>query len=399
MFDFNFGQGLAKTCFLMVICVNAVTGAAAAQTLTVLHTFTDTPDGAYSSAGLTPDGRGNLYGTTQAGGANRFDGGTVFKIDRRGKETVLYSFCADENCTDGTQPLGGVIFDLAGNVYGTTSLGGAFGFGTVFKLDPSGKETVLYSFKGLNVGDGAAPGYGNLLRDQAGNLYGVTLNGGLNCTYSSLGCGTIFKVDPSGKETVIHRFSGGLDGALPPSNLTADSQGRLYGTTLWGGSENCGTVFAFSRTKRRVLHNFSCAGEFFPNAGLARDSQGSLYGTTAFGGDFSFGTVFKLTPDGHESVLYSFKGGAGDGCVPSLNNLILDKDDNLYGITADCGANQAGVVFKLDRAGNETILYNFTGQADGGNPQTTLVRDARGNLYGTTYFGAACCGTVFKLTP
>jgi len=154
-----------------------------------------------------------------------------------------------------------------------------------------------------------------------------------------------------------------------------------------------------SRTGRRVLHNFSCAGEAEPNAGLVRDPRGNLYGTTPFGGDNNCGTVFKLTNDGQESVLYSFKGAPSDGCVPSLNNLILDKDGNLYGITADDGANLYGVVFKLDQAGNETILYNFTGQADGGSPQTTLLRDANGNLYGTTYVGAACCGTVFKLTP
>jgi uncharacterized repeat protein (TIGR03803 family) len=327
----------------------------------------------------------------------------VYRLNRNRQETVLYSFCAQTNCFDGSTPYGGVILDSSGNLYGATSAGGAFGFGVMFKLDPSGNEKVLYSFKGLAKRDGASPAYGNLVRDAAGNLYGATLNGDLACTYSTTGCGVIYRIDPTGKESILHRFTGGSDGGLPPWNPIA-AGGGLYGTTFRGGSAGCGVVFKIGITGHFiVLHNFGCSeGDASgPNAGLIRDRSGTLYGTTAFGGTQSQGTVYKLVPStGVETVLHMFAGGTSDGCVPGLANLTLDASGNLYGTTPSCGTNGNGVIFKLDSAGIETVLYDFIDGTDGGIPQSTLLRDAAGNLYGTTYFvnGFSCCGTVFEFT-
>jgi uncharacterized repeat protein (TIGR03803 family) len=377
--------------------------AAQAQTLETILSFNGQQDGAYSSAGLTHDAGGNLYGTTQAGGIFNFNGGTVFRINRVGQEAVLHSFCAETNCADGSTPYGGVILDSAGNLYGATSAGGTLGFGAVFKIDSTGNETVLYSFQGLASGDGASPAYGNLVRDAAGNLYGVTLNGGLTCSYSTAGCGIVYKIDPAGNETVLHTFTGGIDGALPPADLIAGSGGNFFGTTFRGGPAGCGVVYKIGPTGTfTVPYDFNCEFGWGPNAGLVRDSSGNLFGTTAFGGTWSRGTVFKLSrATGAATDLHDFLGGTGDGCAPGPGNLTLDAAGNIYGTTPDCGASGYGIIFKLDPAGNETILYNFAANANGGIPQTTLLIDGAGNLWGTSYFinGFGCCGTVFKLTP
>jgi uncharacterized repeat protein (TIGR03803 family) len=374
-----------------------------AQTLKTILSFNGQSDGAYSSSGLVHDASGNFYGTTQAGGVFNFNGGTVFRIDHLGHETVLHSFCAEANCADGSTPYGGVILDSSGNLYGATSAGGAFGFGAVFKIDASGNESVLYSFQGLAAGDGASPAYGNLVRDAAGNLYGVTLNGGVTCTYTTAGCGVVYKIDPAGNETILHTFTGGNDGGLPPADVIADPRGTLYGTTFRGGPAGCGVVYKIGPTGVfSVPYDFNCEFGWGPNAGVIRDSSGNLYGTTAFGGTWSRGTVFKLaTSTGVQTDLHDFLPGTVDGCVPGLGSLTLDSAGNLYGTTSDCGAKGYGVIFKVDPAGNETVLYNFTGGTDGGLPQTTLLRDGAGHFWGTSYEsnGFGCCGTVFRLTP
>ncbi len=394
-------QGAALALTFAAMCIASQT--TRAQTLKTILSFNGQQDGAYSSSGLTHDASGNLYGTTQAGGVFNFNGGTVYRVDRIGRETVLHSFCDETNCTDGSTPYGGVILDSSGNLYGATSAGGAFGFGAVFKIDSTGKETVLYSFKGLPSGDGASPAYGNLVRDAAGTLYGVTLNGGLTCSYSTAGCGVVYKVDASGKETILHSFTGGSDGGLPPADLIAGAGGSLYGTTFRGGPAGCGVVFKIGTTGDfTVLYDFNCEFGWGPNAGLIRDSSGNLFGTTAFGGTWSRGTVFKLAPATRvETEIHEFQGGTSDGCAPGPGNLTLDAAGNIYGTTPSCGASGYGVIFKLDPAGNETVLYNFSGGADGGVPQTTLLRDGAGHLWGTSYFtdGFSCCGSVFKLTP
>jgi uncharacterized repeat protein (TIGR03803 family) len=216
---------------------------------TVLHTFSGGTDGAIASAGLIRDSAGDLYGTT-SGGGDSGSSGVVYKVSRTGKFSVLHSFSG----ADGSGPgMGHLILDSAGNLYGTTQAGGAFSSGVVFKLDPAGKETVLYGFKGgEDWGHPTMP----LVRDAAGNLYGTTYyGGGYFACGGEAGCGTVFKVDTAGKEIVLHRFSSGKDGANPLQGLVADSAGNLYGTTQWGGDPNiqcgntttgCGTVFKLS---------------------------------------------------------------------------------------------------------------------------------------------------------
>lgn len=205
-------------------------------TTTVLHSFTGGNDGGYPSAGLIADSNGNLYGTAYTGGASGY--GAIFEVTQKGKESVLYSFCSQANCVDGQYPLAVLIADAQGNLYGTTLEGGSLGYGTVFKLSPKGKETVLYSFTGGTT-DGAFP-YAGVIADSRGNLYGTTHLGG---TSADGGYGTVFKVTPNGKETVLHFFASGSDGAYPDAPLIADSRGDLYGTTFAGGAHGLGTVF------------------------------------------------------------------------------------------------------------------------------------------------------------
>jgi uncharacterized repeat protein (TIGR03803 family) len=346
-------------------------------------------------AGLITDGRGNLYGTTSAGGAS--NNGTVFKLDITG-ETVLYSFCASRNCTDGAFPGAGLLLDKAGNLYGTTLSGGTSGHGVVFKLAASGKERVLHGFAGNRM-DGTSPQAG-LITDPAGNLYGTTTYGG------SFDDGIVFKLNKAGKETVLHNFTGGADGGNPQyGSVVRDAAGNLYGTTYTGGSfscgggDGCGTVFKLDKTgKEIVFHNFSSQQDGQTYAGLIRDAAGNFYGTTAFGGPTANGVVFKLDATGTETILHSFTGGT-DGGFPYAG-LVRDTAGNLYGTTQSGGASGWGVVFKLDASGTETVLYSFTGGTDGGLPYGDLIRDGAGNLYGTTNVGGASnFGVVFKVTP
>ncbi len=263
---------------------------------TVLHSFTVEPDGALPAGGLVRDEAGNLYGTTINGGA--FASGIVFKVDKNGAETVLYNFCSQGNCTDGVGPSAGLIRDALGNLYGTTVSGGTsvLGSGTVFKLDTKGVETVLYNFSGGP--DGGTP-QAALVRDAAGNLYGTTSFGGDFDCDAALGCGTVFKLDTNLEETVLHAFTGGDDGALLFGSLVLDAAGNLYGTTEINGASGYGTVFKLTKRGRlTVLHSFNNLDGAFPQSALLRDRDGTLYGTTESGGDLNCdcGTVFKLTP-------------------------------------------------------------------------------------------------------
>jgi uncharacterized repeat protein (TIGR03803 family) len=361
-------------------------------TLTVLHNFSGSAhgDGTRSYGRLWRDAGGNLYGTTLDGGASHL--GVVFKLDSSGHETILHSFTGPP--ADGANPYAGLVGDSAGNLYGTTYFGGASNFGVVFKLDSTGHETVLHSFAGPPA-DGANP-YAGLVRDSAGNLYGTTVMGGGSRK------GVIFKLDSSGHETILHSFAGlPADGANPLAGLIRDSAGNLYGTTPNAGASNRGVVFKLDSTRHEtVLYSFTgLADGANPYAGLIRDSAGNLYGTTAFGGN-EFGVVFKLDSTSQETVLHSF-GGAHDGARPQAG-LVRDSAGNLYGTTVLGGASpNFGVVFKLDSTGHETVLHSFAGPpADGSQPQAELIRDLAGNLYGTTPFGGTSnLGVVFKLTP
>jgi uncharacterized repeat protein (TIGR03803 family) len=305
--------------------------------------------------------------------------------------SILHSF---RGGLDGTNLYGGVILDARGNVYGTTYGAGnsgcsAPGCGTVFRVNPSRRETVLYRFAGMPDGQNST---GTLVRDSAGNLYGTTQNGGTD------GHGTVFKLDTTGTETVLHSFANGpTDGGYPSAGLIRDAAGNLYGTTPSGGTSDNGTVFKVDSTGvETVLHLFTNVPDgASPNAGLIRDAAGNLYGTTIAGG-VGYGTVFKVSSTGVETVLYSFTGGT-DGLVPE-GGLVRDSAGNLYGTTFYGGVSNFGTVFKLNTTGLETVLYSFTGGGDGQNPQAGLVRDTAGNLYGTTEFGGTSnLGTVFKL--
>ncbi len=361
------GQAAGAALALAILFGLAVlaTGTAQAQTYTesVLYSFAGPPDGAYPYAGLVRDAQGNLYGTTAHGGAN--SDGAVFKLDTNGNETVLYSFMGGG---DGANPQAGLVRDAQGNLYGTTWGGGAYSDGTVFKLDTSGNETVLYSFTGTG-GDGTNSQAG-LVRDAQGNLYGTTWGGG---AYS---LGTVFKLDITGKETVLHSFMGGGDGAQSYAGLARDAQGNLYGTTEYGGASNLGTVFKLDATgEETVLYSFgeNSGDGTGPTTGLVRDAQGNLYGTTAFGGDTACkvilyrsgcGTVFKLDTAGNETVLHSFTRTNGDGVGP-LAGLVRDAQGNLYGTTNSGGSSGWGTVFKVDPTGNEIVLHSFTGTGEG----------------------------------
>ncbi|MGD0867114.1 MAG: choice-of-anchor tandem repeat GloVer-containing protein, partial [Rhizomicrobium sp.] len=323
--QYLFRCGLALTLFVPLHSVRAATE-------TVLYSFcsqANCTDGSSPDAGLIMDSAGNLYGTTSLGGANigsstEYSEGTVFKVEPGGTETVLYSFCSQTNCTDGATPQAGLIMDKKGNLYGTTSTGGANilyvnSAGTVFKLEPGGTETVLYSFCSQNnCTDGAGP-QGSLIRDKKGNLYGTTYGGGANAFGGGGGGGTVFKVEPGGTETVLYSFcsqTNCTDGSLPKAGLIMGSAGTLYGTTQGGGSNidlfGAGTIFKVEPGgTETVLYPLcsqaNCTDGVGPQGGLIMDSAGNLYGTTASGGEHSGGAVFKLPPGGGaETWLLSF---------------------------------------------------------------------------------------------
>jgi uncharacterized repeat protein (TIGR03803 family) len=308
-----------------------------------LHIFVGT-DGANPAAGLVTDGSGNLYGTTSQGGVGNPSAGTVFKLAppaSQGEpwtETVVYTFPGG---VDGAHPYAGLTRDDAGNLYGTTNGGGASNYGTVFQLSAAGKETVLYSFTGSPDG---ANSYAGVIRDSTGNLYGTTSGGG------AFGYGTVFKLSSTGQETVLHSFNGGTDGAYPTAGLILDSSGNLYGTANEGGAaDDEGTIFEItSAGSFSVLHTFtgSVAGAN-PAAGMIMDSAGNLYGTTAEGGDTDDdGTVFQLNPaTGSFTVLHTFASGPV-GNYP-YTGLAFDSAGNLYGATEDGGTAKKGLVYEI----------------------------------------------------
>lgn len=353
---------------------------------TVLYSFQGAPDAGGPISGLTRDADGNFYGTTQYGGAS--DQGTVFKLDASEHESVLYSFQIIPSYQG--IPFSGVIRDAAGNLYGTTMKGGSGSFGTVYKIDASGNETVLFNF---NPFGGINPQAG-LIRDAAGNLYGTTAAGG------EWGMGVVFKLDSAGNESILYSFArpefSGYSG--PTSGVIRDSAGNFYGTVPTTGLANLGYVYklAANGAETTLLGFPGGHSGYAPGAGLVSDGAGNMYGTTAFGGAANAGVVYSVGASG-TAVVYSFR-GAPDGNIPG-GGLIRDAAGNFYGVTAFGGQDDQGAVFTVDPAGNESVLYSFTGGTDGANPWGNLARDAKGNLYGTTVGGAAGSGCVFKLAP
>ena len=416
-----------------VLALTSVIAPAAGKdsgSVTVLHTFNG-QDGAFPTAGLSADAAGKLYGTTQTDGA--YDSGTVFQLsptsDGGVRFSLLYVFTGG---TDGGSPLGTLIFDPQGNGYGTASSGGANGQGVVYKLTPPGSgtqwnETVLYSFQGGS--DGELP-FGEVVFDAAGNLYGTTSRGGvthLGCFQS--GCGTIYELSPTAngpwQETVLHRFSDSNgEGAEPRAGLVFDAAGNLYGTTNSGGnnsvgacntidSDGCGTVFELMPGSQNqwqlvTLVDFNFTDGGLPRAGVTLDGKGDLFGATTIGGALNGGTVFSLTQNsGRWSAGSQFS--LPPRSQPS-GNLALDNAGNLYGTTYQGGANESGSVFQLVPNGNgwtEHVLYNFnvTGQRTGENPFDGVLIYHDALLLTTTQGGNLndCspnpgCGTVIGLS-
>jgi uncharacterized repeat protein (TIGR03803 family) len=354
---------------------------ACGSNFSLLYSFAGAGDGADPYHTLIQGSDGDFYGTTLAGGAS--NSGAIFKVTPSGTESIFYSFAAI--------PYSGLLQSSDGNIYGTTASGGSSGRGTVFKITPSGTETVLYSFPA-----GSSEPYTGLVQGTDGNFYGTT---GANGTSDD---GTVFKITPSGTETVLHAFAkSGTDGQIPYAGLIQGSDGNFYGTTYFGGANGFGTVFKVTPSgTETVLYSFAGGSDGeHPYGGVIQGGDGNFYGTTYQGGTSGYGTVFKVTPSGIETVLYTFAGGSGDGATPEAG-VIQGRDGNFYGSTLQGGASGLGTVFELTPSGTETILHAFAGgSGDGANPGANLVQASDGNLYGTTAAGGpGGHGTFFKVT-
>jgi uncharacterized repeat protein (TIGR03803 family) len=372
-----------------------------AQKLKTLHQFNVAikGEGANPHGALLRDAAGNLYGTTLDGGTGD---GTVFKIDSTGKESVLFAF---DLPVSGSSPDTPLIQDRTGNLYGIVQEGGPGGGGLVYKLSPQGEQTILHAFQLMPRGGPVVP-TGGLFMDKSGNLFGTTFSGG-KCPS---GCGTVFRLDPAGKLHLLHKFTGGSDGSEPFGPLVQDAKGNLYGVAHAGGDlscpdpdfpgDGCGTVFKLAKNgKLTVLHTFAGGKDgSIPQGGLAMDAAGNLYGVTGVGGHREFGTAFKISKDGKYTILHRFL--RKEGTSPN-GGLVLDEAGNLYGTANFNGAHNLGTVFELSPDGQLTVLHRFKGDVDGGLPSAGLIRDAAGNLYGTTTRNVAnqhIQGTVFEIT-
>lgn len=394
-----------------------------AQTFTVLHAFSGAPDGAYPADGVFIDASGNVYGTTVTGGDPTCSNypqppgcGAIFKIDGSGTESILYSFGHGH----GDSPYATVVRDAAGNLYGTTLAGGHFLYGTVFKLDVAGNETIIHNFDShvANLGKGILP-YDRVRLDSKGNLYGTTYAGGNGTGGASTGMGVVFTLTQTGIETVLYKFDCPVCGTgtgsgfgYPMSGVIRDSEDNFYGMTPTGGlattqcTWGCGVVYKIEKHGLgTILYAFTggTTDGAYPTGELIRDAAGNLYGTTREGGGnacgdaLGCGTVFKLDAEGNETILYRFTGNL-DGGAPS-GGLVRDSHGNFYGTTQfggantnlPCGASGCGVVFKLKLNGEESVLHSFNGTTDGIYPNPNLTIDSGGSLYGTTSQGGTTC--------
>jgi uncharacterized repeat protein (TIGR03803 family) len=384
--------------------------------------------------GVIFDSAGNLYGTTFDGGGAGCDDagcGTVFELTPSGEGkwtmTVLHSF--RPKAKDGSGPKASLTMDAAGNIYGTTQFGGRYGYGTVFELIPGAggvwTEAVLHNFN--NTGkDGYFP-VGNLIFNASGNLYGTASQGGV------YGLGVVFELSPAKngkwKEKVLHSFGNGTDGAGALAGLGFDTAGNLYGTTQYGGSAEAGTVFrlapgANGKRTEKILYDFKLNGKdgTGPQGGVVFDTVGNLYSTTTYGGTSTqcsggCGTVFELVPGANdtwtETVLHIFGLVGTDGALP-LVGLVLDATGNLYGTTLEGGEGVSGpgTIFEMipgtGGQWSETVVFSFAsnGAKDGTYPSAELILDNTGRMYGTAQGGGSLsdcsglgCGTVFRFTP
>jgi uncharacterized repeat protein (TIGR03803 family) len=395
------------TLFLMIAIL--LTASSSASTFKVIYSFSFS-DGSSPNGDLITDAAGNLYGTTQFGGkSNR---GIVFKLDANGQQTILYTFTG---AADGGIPIGRLLRDSAGNLYGITSAGGdpVCSCGTVFKLAKNGSLKVLHNFKGGKDGvqNQGQPELGLVM--VKGDLYGSASFGGVSGCDGNLGCGVIFKVTQSGKETVLHRFTGQADGAFP-QDLTTDKAGNIYGAT--GGSYmqgNAGTLFKLDTAgKLTTLYTFPGGADgTSPRWHLLRSASGVFHGVTQFGGNTTScatgsvgcGVAFTVDASAKERILHTFGKKSTDGEVPSGG--LFDETGNFYGVTVYGGTVNStctlgcGVVYRVSGSGKYAVLYRFTGGADGWLPSGSLTKDGAGNLYGAATLGGSGNGVIYKITP
>jgi uncharacterized repeat protein (TIGR03803 family) len=397
--------------------------AAAGSTERVLYSFAGGNDGALPTSALVADISGNLYGTTSEGGNSTgcgyfqiFSCGVVFKLTPSAggwTESLIYSFTGG---ADGGTPYGGLVIDSAGNLYGTTFTGGASSMGTVFELrlgsGGTWTETVLHSFTGGS--DGAFPYAGLILKDN--NLAGTTEQGGTGTACFVGSCGTVFALThgkTGWREQVLYSFLGGSDGGVPFGGLVLDKADNLYGTTTQYGAAGHGAVFELKRGlggfTESTLYSFTGGADgSYPEGGLIFDPAGNLYGTTSVGGTSSLGTVFQLKPNNGSwtlTTLHTFT-GSPDGGVPEAGLVLMGNA--VYGTTFNGGTGSTcgpfggmpcGTVFKLTIAG-ETVVYSFAGTPDAALPESSLILDKSGNLYGTGLGGGTIgFGAVFEITP
>lgn len=443
---------IAQTCLygvrtiLILTLIAASTSASSAATYKVIHEFNGT-NGSFPVGNLVADSAGNFYGVTsedygETGDCAGLGCGNVFKLYQTSSggwaSINLHTFRGGTK--DGTSPQAGLVFDSAGNLYGTTWEGGLYGVGTVFELTPTSTGgwdySVIYNF-GAAYTDGEGP-QAQLVVDSAGNLYGSTISGGNTGGYcNNLSCGVIYELSPSGSgtwtEKVLYSFSGS-DGAWPRAALASDAAGNFYGITTYGGNLSdcggggCGTVFELSPNgsggwTQTTLYAFTgkSDGNYPWYAGVIFDSAGNLYGTTGAGGhntqcNGGCGVVYKLSPNGSggwaETVIHGFTGSDGTPAAGGgwpVYNLTFDASGNLYGVTYLGGQDDEGVVYKLTPsagAWTESVLHFFSGGSASGYPfQSGLTLGPGGNLYGMTIGGSGTgdcnsdCGAVFQVTP
>ena len=398
-------------CAALLLCT--ATATSSAQTFQTLASFNGTNGANPQTGSLVQGTDGNFYGTTGFGGA--YNGGTVFKVTPEGTLTTLYGFCMQSNCTDGSEPTGGLALATDGNFYGTTSLGGASaslggsdGYGEIFKITSTGQLTTIYSFcDQITCSDGTTPIAG-LVQGTDRNFYGTTNIGG------AYGYGTVFKVTSGGVSAILYSFTGASDGAYPYAGLMQATDGSFYGTTTGGGTttgvNGSGTVFQITLAGRlKTIYTFcqtNCGDGRFPTGALVQATDGYFYGTTQSGGSGGYGTVFRITAAGALATLYSFA-GAADGAYP-IAGLVQGTDGNLYGTTSANGAYGGGTIFQITPEGVPTTLYSFCSQTsgtfctDGYQPYAGLVQGTDGSFYGTTPTGgpsdAGNSGIVFRLS-
>ena len=366
-----------------------------AQSFNVIHNFTGGTDGANPLNGLMMGAAGNMYGATSAGGA--YNNGTIFRVEPQGLFQTIYAF---QGGTDGASPQGFLIEDSAGRLYGTTTYGGAFGGGTVFRI-ANNTKTILHNFG--SGSDGSQPLSG-LVFDSAGNLYGTTSAGGAH------GNGTVFMLSPRGilwGETVLYSFGTGTDGAVPYAAVALDSAGDVLGTTSAGGTSGYGTVFELSKANswaESIVHNFTNQDDgAVPYAGLIADGLGNFYGAATEGGIQGGGSIFELTPSGSGWDFNAFQSLPGSGISGTFRNLMMSSSGTIYATTHCDGEYDAGTVYQLVPAvgggWTYTLLYTFTGGSDGLYSYSNLVMFAN-RLYGTTNQGGVYGkGVVFAVLP